>query len=45
MANKGGVVGAVFLDLRKAFETVNHHILISKLSAFKFAPLTRKWST
>jgi len=32
----GGVVGAVFLDLKKAFDTVNHHLHISKLSDFSF---------
>jgi len=35
--DKGGVVGAVFLDLRKAFNTVNHNILIRKMSDFNLS--------
>ena len=30
--DRGEVVGAVFLDLKKAFETVSHHLLLSKIS-------------
>ena len=41
--DKGGVVGAVFLDLKKAFNTVNHRILMSKLSGFNFCSDTLKW--
>lgn len=33
--DKGGVVGAVSLDLKKAFDTVNHEALWSKLFFFK----------
>ena len=42
-ADKGGVVGAVFLDLRKAFDTVNHNILLSKLSKFNLSANALTW--
>ena len=32
--NESKIVGAVFLDLRKAFETVDHNLLISKLNYY-----------
>lgn len=41
--DKGGVVGAVFLDLNKAFNLVNHYVLITKLSKFHFSPIVIKW--
>ncbi len=41
--DKGGVVGAVFLDSKKAFDTVNHRILMSKLSCFNFSSHTLNW--
>ena len=43
MLDKGGVVGAVFLDLKKAFDTINHGILIGKLSTFNFSSDTTNW--
>lgn len=43
MVDKGGVVGAVFLDLHKAFDTVNHQVLIAKLSTFNLSPSAIKW--
>lgn len=41
--DKGGVVGAVFLDLQKAFDTVNHPVLLSKLSHFHLSQSELDW--
>ena len=43
LLDKGGIVGAVFLDVKKAFDTVNHRILMSKLASFNFCSDTLKW--
>lgn len=41
--DKGGVVGAIFLDFKKAFDTVDHDVLLSKLSYFNFCGNAIKW--
>ena len=43
MLSKNSYVGAVFLDLKKAFDTVNHNILLNKLTQFNFSPDSLKW--
>ena len=39
----GELCGAVFLDLTKAFDTVDHDILLSKLSAIGVSFSTPQW--
>ena len=41
--NSNQIVGTVFLDLSKAFDTENHEILIKKLIAYKFNESTISW--
>ncbi len=43
LLDQGGVVGAVFLDLKKAFDIINHGVLLCKLYTFNFSPLTIEW--
>ena len=40
---QGNLCGAVFLDLKKAFDTVDHCILLSKLSEIGVSPSSIKW--
>ena len=40
--DKGDIVGTLFLDFRKAFDLIDHSILIKKLSIYKFRDSTLK---
>ena len=41
--NNNDIVGTVLLDLSKAFDLVNHNILIQKLKSYKFSPSAIAW--
>lgn len=43
LLDKNSVVGAIFLDFRKAFDTVNHRVLLSKLFHFNVSGNALKW--
>ncbi len=43
LLDKNFCVVAVFMDLRKAFDTVSHQILLSKLTHFNFSPEAIQW--
>ena len=41
--DKGDIIGSLFLDFRKAFDLVNHNILIKKLSIYKVSNSSLQW--
>ena len=41
--DKGDIIGAVFFDLRKAFDVVDHDLLLQKLAAYKFSTASQNW--
>ena len=43
--NHCDIIGSLFLDFRKAFDLVNHNILIKKLSVYKIRSSSLQWFT
>lgn len=43
LLDKSGCVGAVFLDLKRAFDTVDHRVLLAKLTHFVFSAQAIMW--
>ena len=43
--DKGDIVGSLFVDFRKAFDVVDHSILLNKLIKYKFNRRTMDWFT
>lgn len=41
--DKGRMTGVIFLDLKRAFETVDRKILLSKLGKYGISGIVRKW--
>lgn len=41
--DSGVVVGVVFIDLTKAFDTINHQTLLKKLSSFNLSKNKLNW--
>ena len=43
--DKGQLTGAIFIDLRKAFDTLSHSLIISKLPEYGIIGVEREWFT
>ena len=43
LLDKGEAVCAAFMDLRKAFDSLDHHILLQRLYDFNVSPAVLQW--
>ena len=41
--DKGDIIGALFFDLRKPFDVVDHDLLLEKLAAYQFSTTSQNW--
>ena len=41
--DEGLLTGMILIDLQKAFDTIDHEILVQKLKAIKFSESTIQW--
>lgn len=41
--DKGDLVGSLFIDFRKAFDVVDHAILLKKLALYKLSEASLNW--
>ncbi|CAB4016872.1 Hypothetical predicted protein [Paramuricea clavata] len=43
--DKGQLTGAIFIDLRKAFDTISHSLIVSKLPNYGISGIEKEWFT
>ena len=43
VTDKGDLVGSLFIDFRKAFDVVDHSILMKKLALYKLSEASLNW--
>ncbi|CAB4009277.1 Hypothetical predicted protein, partial [Paramuricea clavata] len=43
--DKGQLTGAIFIDLRKAFDTISHSLIVSKLPNYGIFGIEKEWFT